>query len=179
MGNWGEITLRGYFTPFITARGPPCMSKPMATERPRPYSPIVVPHAMRRAHTWEPAMVRGSQGQNWRNWLPRKWANWIPLKGDLSQKGSYHSSKHRFSGAMIVSFWEGVIDHHWQTITLKTLKHPSLRLTLLRMFELCMMFYTPLKMYFLLNMGIFHCYVSLPEGTFCIMIGFWIWCLAP
>ena len=22
-----------------------------------------------------------------------------------------------------------------------------------------------LKMYFLLNMGIFHCYVSLPEGT--------------
>ena len=22
----------------------------------------------------------------------------------------------------------------------------------------------PLKMYFLLNMGIFHCYVSLPEG---------------
>ena len=24
----------------------------------------------------------------------------------------------------------------------------------------------PLKMYFLFNMGIFHCYVSLPEGTF-------------
>ncbi len=24
----------------------------------------------------------------------------------------------------------------------------------------------PLKMYFLLKMGIFHCYVSLPEGTF-------------
>ena len=23
----------------------------------------------------------------------------------------------------------------------------------------------PLKMYFLLNMGIFHCYVSLPEGN--------------
>ena len=23
----------------------------------------------------------------------------------------------------------------------------------------------PLKMHFLLNMGIFHCYVSLPEGT--------------
>ena len=38
----------------------------------------------------------------------------------------------------------------------------------------------PLKMYFLLKMGIFHCYVSLPEGSSCFPCAFflcfsWIW----
>ena len=30
----------------------------------------------------------------------------------------------------------------------------------------------PLKTYFLLNMGIFHCYVSLPEGTYFLRFEF-------